>query len=183
MRIALCFRRNDNIHRLVWITESKNGIYLGIQGAKQEIHISYHQDGTRHAKLGTDYHNRFSDVQIASHKGVRQLHHVSLPITKEWFTTGTAYSGENKTESLFLLDEALFRDRDTLALDVWLLDRASEQELFRTVGRLIKFDPAFHIITEIVASLDSFPEQKIALTLRSARVRGVDLTDAPIKSI
>jgi hypothetical protein len=183
MRIALCFRRNDNIHRLVWITESKNGIYLGIQGAKQEVHISYHQDGTRHAKLGTDYHNGFSDVQIASHKGVRQLYHVSLPITKAWFTTGTAYSGDNKTESLFLLDEVLFRDRDTLALDVWLLDRSSERELFGTVGKLINSDPAFQIITEIVASLDGFPEQKIALTLRSARIRKVELTDAPIKSI
>ena len=183
MRIALCFRRSDNIHRLIWITESKNGIYLGIQGAKQEFHISYHQDGTRHAKVGSDYHNRFNDVQIASHKGVRQLHHVSLPITKAWFTTETAYSGDNKTESLFLLDEALFRDRDTLALDVWLLDRSSERELFGTVGKLINSDPAFQIITEIVASLDGFPEQKIALTLRSARIRKVELTDAPIKSI
>jgi hypothetical protein len=62
------------------ITESKNGIYLGIRDAKQEIHISYHQDGTEHGKLGTDYHNCFSDVQIASHKGARQLYHVSLPI-------------------------------------------------------------------------------------------------------
>jgi hypothetical protein len=182
MRIALCFRRSDNIHRLIWITESRNGIYLGFQGAKQEFHISYHQDGRRHAKVGSDYHNRFNDVQIASHKGVRQLHHVSLSITKKWFTAETAYSGDNKTETLFLLDEALFRNQDMLALDIWLIDRASEQELFGTVGRLIKSDPAFKIITEIVASLDSFPEQKIALTLRSARIRKADLTDAPIKS-
>jgi hypothetical protein len=80
MRIALCVRFNKRLFRLVWITESKNGIYLGILGGKQEAHVSYHQDGNRHAKLGDDYHNRFKDTSITDHEGPKQLGHLSFPL-------------------------------------------------------------------------------------------------------
>src|SRR5437879_92875 len=85
MRIALCVRFDKRLFRLVWINESKNGIYVDILGGKQEAHVSYHQDGNRHVKLGNDYHNRFSDTPIAAHKGPKQLGHLSLPLNKESF--------------------------------------------------------------------------------------------------
>lgn len=175
MRISLCFRRDDQIYRLVWLNESTNGIYLGVLGGREEFHVSYHQDGTRHAKLDSEYHNRFSDVPIASHTGVRQLDHLSLAMTKEWFSAATVYDGDEKTETLVLLDEGLFRKRDTLALDVWLLDRASEPELFSMVGRILAADKTFQVIAEAVVALDHFPSHKIALTLRTARIRAVEL--------
>ena len=175
MRIALCFRRNGNIYRLVLLTESTNGIYLVVFGGQQQSHISYHQDGTRHIRMDSEYHNRFSDVPIASHSGVRQIDHLSMSMTKEWFSAATAYPGDEKTETLVLLDEALFHERDTLAVDVWLLDRASEPQLFATIGKILTGDSTFHIVGEVVAALDHYPEHKLALTLRSARVRGVDL--------
>jgi hypothetical protein len=121
MRIALCVRYHQQVFRLVWINESTNGIYVGVLGAKQDNHVSYHQDGTRHVKLGSEYRNRFSETPITSHKDVKQLYHFSLPITKDLFNSKTTYTGDEKTESLVLLDERLLYDKDTLALDVWLL--------------------------------------------------------------
>src|SRR5207253_7646488 len=102
-----------------------------------EAHVSYHQDGNRHVKLGNDYHNRFSDTPIAAHKGPKQLGHLSLPLNKESFKPKMAYSGDAKTESLLLLDERLLWNKDTLALDLWLLDRASETELLDIVARVL----------------------------------------------
>lgn len=174
MRTALCFRRDSSIYRLVWLNENSNGIYLGFLGGQQEFHISYHQDGTRHDKLDTEYHNRFSDVPISSHVGVKQICHSSLSMTREWFSAATAYAGDEKTETLILLDERLFHERDTLALDVWLLDRASEPLLFSMIGRTIASDKKFHVIGEVIMALDAFPNHKLALTLRSARIRAVD---------
>ena len=175
MRISLCFRRDKQVYRLVWLNESKDGVYLGVLGGQREFHVSYHQDGTRHAKLGSEYHNRFSDVPITSHTGVKQVDHLSLSMTKEWFSAATAYPGDEKTETLILLDEGLFRGRDTLALDVWLLDRASDPELFSTIGKILVADEKFQVIAEMVAALDHFPDHKIAITLRSARIRAVEL--------
>ena len=125
MRIALCVRHEKTIFRLVWINESKAGIYIGTLGAQEDSHASYHQDGTRHTKIGYEYHNRFSDIPIASHTGFKQLGHYSLSLTKNWFNAKTIYTGDDKTESIVLLDQPLFYDRDTLALDVWMTDRAS----------------------------------------------------------
>jgi hypothetical protein len=174
MRIALCVRFDKRLFRLVWITESKNGIYLGILGGKEEAHVSYHQDGNRHAKLGDDYHNRFKDTAITDHEGAKQLGHLSLPLTKESFKPKMAYSGDAKTESLLLLDERLLWNKDTLALDYWLFDRASEPELLDMVARVLASDSDFQVLAELVCSLDNFPHHKIALTLRSARVREID---------
>jgi hypothetical protein len=100
VRIALCVRYQQQVFRLVWINESTNGIYVGVLGAHHDSHVSYHQDGTRHVKLGSEYHNRFSDTPITSHKDVKQLDHFSLPLTKNWFNSKTAYAGDEKTESL-----------------------------------------------------------------------------------
>ena len=172
MRISICFRRGSRIHRLVWLNESTAGIYLGVLGGQREFHVSYHQDGTRHAKFDSEYQNRFSDVPIAAHTGVKQLEHLSLSMTKEWFSAATLYRGDEKTETLVLLDEGLFQGRDTCSLDVWLLDRAAEPELFAVVGRLLAANKAFQVVAEMVAALDHFPNHKIALTLRTARIRG-----------
>ena len=174
MRIALCVRFDKRLFRLVWINESKNGIYVGILGAKQESHVSYHRDGNRHVKVAADYHNRFSDAPIAAHKGAKQLGHLSLPLTKNSFEPKMAYLGDEKTESLLLLDERLLWNKDTLALDLWLLDRASEPELLDIVARVLASDSGFQVLAELVCSLDNFPDHKIALTLRSARVREIE---------
>jgi hypothetical protein len=174
MRIALCVRSGNQLFRLVWITESKNGIYLGILGREQEVHVSYHQDGNRHAKLGDEYHIRFKEAPITDHEGWKHLGHLSLPLTKESFKPKMAYSGDAKTESLLVLDERLLWNKDTLALDYWLFDRTSEPELLDIVARVLASNSDFQVLAELVCSLDNFPDHKIALTLRSARVREID---------
>lgn len=175
MRISICFRRANKIYRLVWLNESKAGVYLGLLGGQQEFHVSYHQDGTRHAKLDSEYHNRFSDAPIASYTGFKQLDHMSLAMTKEWFSAATEYTSDEKTQSVVLLDECLFAGRDTCALDVWLLDRASETDFLGTIGRRLVADKKFDVITELVVALECFPKHKIGITLRAARIRAVEL--------
>ncbi|HEY3326915.1 MAG TPA: hypothetical protein VGK14_07045 [Novimethylophilus sp.] len=174
MRTALCVRHEKTIYRLVWLNESKAGIYIGVLGSEQDSHISYHQDGTRHTKMGSEYHNRFSDVPISSHTGFRQLEHLSLSLTRNWFNAKTIYTGDARTESIVLLDERLFYDKDTLALDVWMTDRQSEQDLLESIAKHTLTRENFQVVTEFVSALEYFPNQKIALTLCSARVRGVD---------
>ncbi len=174
MRIALCVRRDKTIFRLVWISESKAGIYIGTLGTQEDSHESYHQDGTRHTKIGSEYHNRWSDTPIALHTGFKQLGHSSLSLTKNWFNSKTTYAGDDKTESIVLIDERLLYGKDTLALDIWMTDRASEQKLLEVIAEHVVTRPEFHVVAELVSALDHFPEQKIAITLCSARIRGVD---------
>ena len=170
MRIALCVRHGETIHRLVWFGESKAGIYVGVLGAQEDSHVSYHTDGTRHTKIGAEYHNRFSDTPIHEYAGCRQLDHFSLSLTKNWFNAQTHYKGDEKTESMVLVDQKTLASRDTLGLNVWLTDRKSEQELLKVTA--YEF-PKFQLVAEYIASLENFPNHKLAISLHSARVRDV----------
>ncbi len=173
MRIALCVRHQRTIFRLVWLNESNAGIYVGVLGSAQDAHVSYHRDGTRHYKSGSEYHNRFKDTPIEAHVGARQLQHASLSLTKEWFNARTLYDGDDQTESIVLLDQRLVFGMDTLALDIWLTDRASEHELLRQMAEQARSDANYHIVAELISALDYFPRHKVAFTLRAARVRDV----------
>jgi hypothetical protein len=173
MRVAFCTRHGSSIHRLVWGGESKAGFYVGVLGAREDSHASYHTDGTRHVRIGSQYHNRFADTPINEFQGFKQLDHFSLSLTKTWFNSKTLYAGDEKTESVVLLDEKLLQDKDTLALNVWLTDRKSEQDLLAVTAKGLASDPRFTLVGEFVASLDNFPEHKVAFGLCSARVRDV----------
>ena len=175
MRLAICFRRDAAVFRLVWMSESNAGLYLGVLGGRDDSHVSYHADGTRHFKIGSEYHNRFSDVALESHRGAKQIDHLSLSMTEEWFNAQSSYPGDQKTETIVLLDERLFRDKDTCALDVWLFDRASEAQFLEISGRSLEHMPAFSVVGEVIVSLDFFPNHKIALVLQSARIRDVKI--------
>lgn len=174
-RSALCVRHESGIYRLVWLNESSAGIYIGVLGSDEDSHMSYHSDGTRHTKIGSDYHGGVSDTPIADHTGIRHLGHFSLSLTKNWFNSKTIYSGDEKTASIMLIDESLLTGKDTLAMDVWITDRASEQNLLTTTGnsRFDKFTP----VSEFLSALEYFPDQKIAISLHSARVRDVDSSE------
>lgn len=174
MRLALCVRYQELIYRLVWLNESKAGIYVGVLGSAEDSHVSYHRDGTHHIRLGKDYHNRYQDKPIAENVGSRQLGHYSLSLTKEWFNPKTLYGGDKQTESVVLIDERLLSGKDTLALDVWLTDRRSEHELLRTVAKHVLIDKQFQLVAELVSALDHFPDHKLAMTLRSARIRDLE---------
>lgn len=173
MRTALCVRRGESIYRLVWFGESKAGLYIGVLGAQEDSHQSYHTDGTRHTRVGADYHNRFSDTRINDFVGFNQLGHFSLSLTKNWFNAKTLYTGDKKTESIVLIHEKVLARRDTLALDVWLTDRKSEQNLLNIIANGPGGDAKFSPVTEYVASLENFPNHKLVLSLHSARIRDV----------
>lgn len=90
-----------------------------------------------------------------------------MPLTENWFCAATAYDGDNKTETVLLVDERSFSNERFCSLDLWLIDRQSEAALFDRVGKHMSSEPQFTIVAEVVASLDHFPNHKLALTLRA----------------
>ena len=168
MRISICFRRAGQVHRLVWVNEDSGGVYLGHLGAQSESHWSYHRDGRTHIKLGSEYLNPSEGIPIKDWRGVRQLCHTHMPMTDNWFSAATAYGGDRKTETVLIVDDKSFSGERFCSLDLWLIDRDSESELFALVGKHFTSEPRDTIVAEVVASLDHFPNHKLAVTLRSS---------------
>lgn len=171
MRIALCFRRGKSLYRLIWLNESGQGLYYGFLGAIEETHQSYHVDGTRHTKIGTEYHPAGKGVPISDWRGVLQLAHVSMSLSKEWLSSATAYVGDGKTETVVILDESHFLGGRSCNLDFWLLDRASEPKLYDLLAAHVAGQSDFNILADVVVSLDCFPDHKVAITFRAGPPR------------
>lgn len=177
MRAALCVRHNKVIYRLVYFNESRSGFFYGFMGGEKDFHSSYHGDGRRHDKSGRERFNRFRDKQIALHSGFKQLGNASLPLTKNWFNEKSRYIGDQKTESVILIDQCLLHEQDTLWLDVWMTDRASEQKNLDFIAEGVIKRPGVQLVAEHVYALDYFPKQKIILTLCTGKAREVSSND------
>lgn len=166
MRLSLCFRREARVHRIIWVNESSRGLYLGVLGGMKDSHVSYHGDGKRHARMGSGLCNEQEDVPIADWRGVRQLQHVSLSISKDWFHAGNEYVKDTASDVAIILDDRPFVPLARCAMDFWLLDRASEPEYFALVERGRSAENAIRPLVELVVPLEHFPNHKIAITLR-----------------
>jgi len=171
MRISICIRRKTGTFRLVWVNESKTGVYLGNVGGTEESHVSYHQDGNRHFKVGDEYHGEFRDEPIVSFLGLKQLLHASMPITDQWFTESTKFAPDNKTHSVILVDEMRLIGFDTIAIDLFLLHRSAESEFVTELGKTVDGRAHFELNVATIVALDNFPEHKIGLALWAARTR------------
>jgi hypothetical protein len=169
LRTSLCFRRAGRLHRLVWFNESGGGIYFGFLGGLQENHHSYHADGTRHLKMGGQYVPHGKDVPLVDVRGVLQLGHASLSLSETWFSDSTAYAGDNQTETVVVIDDGHFEEGGRCGLDVWLLDRASEAELYARLAAQASAVQDSKVIADVVSSLDSYRGHKIALTVRAVK--------------
>ena len=173
MRIAICFRRNGQVCRLIWVNEDRGGIYLGYLGGQAEVHWSYHRDGRSHTKIGSEYFNQSDGIPIEDWRGVRQLSNTYMPLSNNWFSAATVYEGDKKTETVLLIDEASFSGERFCSFDFWLIDRDSEVELFNLIGKHMVSQVGYLIIAEVVAALDYFPNHKVGLTLRSGVPRSM----------
>jgi hypothetical protein len=177
VRVALCVRHNRKIYRLVCFNESKSGFFCVLMGGAEDFHSSYHEDGRRHNKLGKKRFNKFKDIPIALHKNYKHLMNCNLPLTKNWFNEQSLYNGDHKTESIILLDQSVLYNKDTLWLDIWMTDRASEQKTLDIIAEFVIKRSGAQVIAEHVYALDYFPEQKIVLTLCVGNSRSVDSSD------
>lgn len=165
MRSSICFRKSGAVHRLLWINESKAGIYLGHAGLREDFHVSYHQDGTRHFRMGDERVCGFKAAPIHTHEGVTHVTHGTIPLSGKWFTSANSFAIDEKTNNTIILDDSIFTGMNSLAYDFWLIGRSSEAQFVEIVGRMRNHRSPSRLIVESIAALDMFPSQKCGLTV------------------
>lgn len=169
MRLTIGTRFETRFYRLIWITESKSGCYIGLFGA-EDMHLSYHADGTKHFRKGrsSPIEQHRSDP-IDRLNDCRDILHTGIPITGAWFSERTEFRSDAKTVAVQLLDSRLFEGYDTLTVDVFLMHRDAEQTFLERVIALEKARPNHQLVLTDVFALDEFPAHKLGLLLSAAR--------------
>jgi len=157
----------DESRRIVWLTESKSGIYVGLFSGQVDSHSSYHQDGTRHWRIKDEYHQRWKDVPLRTFTGAKQLQHGNMSLLPPLELKGPRHLPSGRDEVLLVpaTDALGFSD---LALDVWLSDKTSARMLERLMES-VHTRTGSRVVAERRWGLDSFPNLLLGLSVSLAR--------------
>ena len=166
MRVFVCLKVSGETHRVLWLSESKSGIYVGVFNDTVDLHFSYHQDGTRHSRIAKEHHQRWKDVPLHLHSGVRQMLHNSISLKSLQAHRWPTHAPTTRDETI-LLDESQFVGNDSLAVDVWLADSASEQEL-RHSAQTAHLRAGFLAVSSSIWELDNFANLRLAISFWAA---------------
>lgn len=153
MRVLVLLKLGGVSHRVLWASESRSGIYMGVFTDRVDTHFSYHADGVRHIRIAKSHHRRWRDVPLASHVGFKQLLHSSITLQSEprpW-----PIQAPSARDEVLCLDESSFLGYDSLAVDMWLSDFASKAALGNT-ARGVHARHGFKYISHRVWHLQNF---------------------------
>lgn len=160
MRAIVGLQHPGEIFRLLWLSESKSGIYVGYFNGVVDTHVSYHRDGTRHFRIAKSHHQRWKDVPLNDHVGVKQLLHSSISAHAKHDPWPRITSPRDET---ILLDSRQLSGYDTLAVDTWLSDTGNESMLTRRAEQA-HLESGFRHISLSNWRLSSFPHLLFAIS-------------------
>lgn len=164
MRVIVGLKRGEDCFRLLWLSESRSGIYVGHFTGLIDIHSSYHQDGTRHTRIAKSHHQRWTDVPLNSHSGVKPLIHGSIQVNAphdRWPIVASA------RDEFIVLNDSDLAGYDTLAVDAWLSDAGNESALKRCAEHAHR-ELGFRHITHSTWQLSCFPNLLLAISFWAA---------------
>src|SRR5260221_5380491 len=136
MRGSICVERGGCLYRLVWLSESRAGLYYGQLGSDRDHHVSYHTDGIRHFRSGDSTYHEFLDVALAESRGIRQLLSANVALSLEWLNATTSYVASRVGETRVVLPEEQLVDCDSLLIDHYLMDQPSEGDFRAFAARV-----------------------------------------------
>lgn len=159
MRVIVGLKRLEETFRLLWLSESRSGIYIGHFAGAADVHFSYHQDGTRHTRIAKGHHQRWKDAPLSSHTGFKLLLHGGIPLNAGHERWSKATSARDQ---LITFDSSQFAGYDTLAVDALLSDLSHETS-FSLYKEHAHSEHGFLYISHSVWRLSFFPNLFFAL--------------------
>jgi len=166
MRSFVCFSSSKDTHRVLWASESKSGLYVGLFNGSVDTHYSYHQDGTRHLRIARSHHQRWKDAPLSSHSGVKQLMHGHIPISQAETERRPKHSSAAR-EDLILVQDTQFSGFSSMAVDVWLADSRNEPSL-RQISETAHLRSGYVVVSSRTWDLDCFPNLKFTIAVWAA---------------
>jgi hypothetical protein len=175
VKTAICLREGDKVFRLLWLSESKAGVYIGIFSDTVDVHQSYHTDGTRHTRIGATHVQRWKDVPLASYSGFKQLAHLgfSAPtaISQQSWPSHRSNSAWDSVETIGV---SAFERDEHLAIDVWLGDQDSLDGMNQYLVRRSQSLPSLRDIITNTFKIANFPGLWITTAIQGRREAPTD---------
>jgi hypothetical protein len=124
MRVSICTDHKSIVRQIVWLNESRSGVYVGMYDETANPHASYHADGRHHVKI-----TRRGKELVMFEEHRKPI--TSISAYESIITHGAFYSDEimdrlpqldinRKETAVVLIGAAIFRHVKALAMNTLL---------------------------------------------------------------
>ena len=168
MRAVILSEIERTLKKLICIEECKGGIYMGFYGAANKMHISYHQDGTVHMKVGSQYLPMFKTKPIFDIQSFVSLQHYGITLEKGYEFAASDYKGSKGANSVIYINPDVIRRKRILNIIPYIIQKGAEEDCIRDLKESyidLEDGQTFEVISANFFKLDKFPEYLVGIML------------------
>jgi hypothetical protein len=168
MRAFVCTDYDSTIRKLVWLNESRAGVYVGMYDEKKNPHTSYHADGRHQTKitLGGKKVEVFREHRkpITSISGHQQIMGHAAFYADSTMRRLPQFESESKETAFFLIGRAIFRHVDALAMNTFIVKRQYEAQFLKRMYADYQSD-SYELVAVSTFRLEHFPSHNVSIVL------------------
>ena len=174
MRAFICTDFESEFRRLVWLTEFKSGVSVGLYNGKSDPHATYHTDGTFQHKITTsrgvvciqDSKKKPALVEITQKE---QLLNTSVEYNDVIMSRHTIFKPDHRTRAVVFLPHALFLGTNAIALNSSIINCKYEEDYIQHAYDDFYQDKSFKLVAVYVLALDLFTNHKVGLIIYTGK--------------
>jgi hypothetical protein len=173
MRAFICTDYDSTIRKLVWLNESRAGVYVGMYDEKKNPHTSYHADGRHQTKitLGGKEIEVFREHRkpITSISGHQQIMGHGAFYADSTMRRLPQFESSKET-AFVLIGRGIFKHVEALGMDTFIVNRQYEAEFLKRMYADYEAD-SFELVTVNTFRLEHFPSHNVSIVLYRVKPR------------
>ena len=168
MRAFVCTDYDATIRKLVWLNESRAGVYMGMYDEKKNPHTSYHASGRHHTKitLGGKEMELFREQRepIRSISTYQQIMGHGAFYADKTMRRLPQFESESKETAFVLIGRAIFRHVEALAMDTCIVNRRYEAQFLTRMYADYQAG-SYELVAVSTFRLEYFPSHNVSIVL------------------
>lgn len=181
MRAIICTDFSGHLRKLIWVTECKNGISIGLYDSSDaDPHATYHVDGTYHCKI-TQRGQTFKfapekKTPLESISAKEPLLGTAAFYSEDTMSRLPVFLPDGRADNTVILSQSVFSGIRCAAFAGYILHRNYESDFLDDAYSDYEND-SFMLVSVNVFGLETFPEHKVGIIVY--RGRGNPYSDEP----
>jgi len=168
MRAFVCTDYDSTIRKLVWVNESRAGVYVGRYDEKKNPHTSYHADGRHQTKITVGGKEvevfREQRESIASISKYQQIISHGAFYAENTMRRLPQFESESKETAFVLIGRAIFKHVEALAMNTFIVKRQYEAKFLKRMYADYETG-SYELVAVSTFGLEYFPSHNVSIVL------------------
>jgi hypothetical protein len=168
MRAFVCTDYDSTIRKLVWLNESRAGVYVGMYDEEDDPHTSYHANGRHQTKIirgGKEFEIfREQREPITSISGYQSIITTGAFYADKTMRRLPQFESESKETAFVLIGRAIFRHVEALAMNTFIVNRQYEANFLNEMYSCYQND-SYELVAVSTFRLEHFPSHNVSIVL------------------